>query len=206
MTTADKHSFKPIVTLSVLGKELNVYGTISEPVFITWDVGELLNHQDYDNSISYQKVAESEIMDGSYFYRGEYLQVKVLTEDGLTMFMYHSSNPEAVSYLREIRIKINELKAREHDYTDNGETIINLNKLLESERNKNAQILQEQIQLKKDYIQLNKESIQLHERIKMLLENIGYLIGTAKVVQQEMDELEANKNASSLFKRGGLDA
>lgn len=98
-------------------------------------------------------------------------------------------------------------------YTDNAEAIANLlaeNKelkdLLEAERQRNAEILQEQVQLKKDYIQLNTENIQLQERIKMLLENIGYLTGTAKVLQQEMDELAKIKNASSLSKRGGFDA
>lgn len=81
-----------------------------------------------------------------------------------------------------------------------------LNDLLGAECRKNVEILQEQVQLKKDYIQLNTENIQLQERIKMLLENIDYLTGTAKVLQQEMDELAKIKNASSLSKRGGFDA
>lgn len=98
-------------------------------------------------------------------------------------------------------------------YTDNAEAIANLlaenkelKESLEAERQRNAEILQEQVQLKKDYIQLNTENIQLQERIKMLLENIGYLTGTAKVLQQEMDELAKIKNASSLSQRGGFDA
>lgn len=215
MEKTNKHSFEPIVALNIFGKGLNVYGTISKPVFITWDIGELLNHQDYDNSISAQNVADSQIMDGSYLYRGEYQQVKVLTEDGLTMFMYHSSNPEAVKYLEEIRFKIKEARviANEYVYTDNAEAIANLlaeNKelkdLLEAERQRNAEILQEQVQLKKDYIQLNTENIQLQERVKMLLENIDWLNDTANDIWFDMTEEAKIKNASSLSKRGGFDA
>ena len=91
---------KLVSTKQVLGKELNIYGSVDEPLFLAKDVAEWIEYtktsQGYYNvSKMLQVVNEDEKLLSQLVIGGQTREVWMLTEDGLYELLMQSRKPIA---------------------------------------------------------------------------------------------------------------
>ena len=84
-----------------LGKEINVYGSVEEPLFLAKDVAEWIEHSDSNKMI--QSVDDDEKLIGTMFLSGQNRQCNFLTENGLYEVLMQSRKPIAKQFKRGVK-------------------------------------------------------------------------------------------------------
>lgn len=85
----------------ILGKEIRMFGTINNPLFLAQDVAEWIEHSQTSKMI--KSVDDSEKLMGTIFLSGQNRDVWFLTEDGLYEVCMQSRKPIAKQMKKEIK-------------------------------------------------------------------------------------------------------
>lgn len=85
----------------LLGKEIDVYGTIDEPLFLAKDVAEWIEHTQPSKMV--ETVDEDEKLMGTIFLSGQNREVWMLTEDGLYEVLMQSRKPIAKQFKKGVK-------------------------------------------------------------------------------------------------------
>lgn len=87
------NEIKVINKSMLLGKEIDVYGSVDEPLFLAKDVAEWIEHTQPSKMV--ETVDEDEKLMGTIFLSGQNREVWMLTEDGLyEVFDKFIKNPQ----------------------------------------------------------------------------------------------------------------
>ncbi|MDO4575899.1 MAG: phage/plasmid primase, P4 family [Planctomycetia bacterium] len=92
----------------VFGRELKVYGTFEEPLFLAVDVAEWIEHS--KASVMLETVDEDEKLKETLFTSGQNREMWFLTEDGLYEVLMQSRKPIAKEFKREVKKILRELR------------------------------------------------------------------------------------------------
>ena len=85
------NEIKVINKSMLLGKEIDVYGSVDEPLFLAKDVAEWIEHTQPSKMV--ETVDEDEKLMGTIFLSGQNREVWMLTEDGLYEVLMQSRKP-----------------------------------------------------------------------------------------------------------------
>lgn len=85
----------------LLGKEIDVYGSVDEPLFLAKDVAEWIEHTQPSKMV--ETVDEDEKLMGTIFLSGQNREVWILTEDGLYEVLMQSRKPIAKQFKKGIK-------------------------------------------------------------------------------------------------------
>ena len=85
----------------LLGKEINVYGSVDEPLFLAKDVAEWIEHTQPSKMV--ETVDEDEKLMGTIFLSGQNREVWMLTEDGLYEVLMQSRKPIAKQFKKGVK-------------------------------------------------------------------------------------------------------
>lgn len=85
----------------LLGKEIDVYGSVDEPLFLAKDVAEWIEHTQPSKMV--ETVDEDEKLMGTIFLSGQNREVWMLTEDGLYEVLMQSRKPIAKQFKKGIK-------------------------------------------------------------------------------------------------------
>lgn len=144
---------KLVSTKQVLGKELNIYGSIDEPLFLAKDVAEWIEHSDV--SMMLRKIDGDEkvsLTNPNNVCGGQ--KAWFLTEDGLYELLMQSRKPIAKQFKKEVKRILKELRKGE------------LYSIFEEDaRERNRQIMHLENRLNEDNKLLNKKINELTLRM-----------------------------------------
>ena len=134
---------KLVSTKQVLGKELNIYGSIDEPLFLAKDVAEWIEHSRASEML--KCVDEDEKLMQTILASGQRREMWFLTEDGLYEVLMQSRKPIAKQFKKEVKRILKELRKGE------------LYSIFEEDtRERNRQIMHLEDRLNEDNKLLNK--------------------------------------------------
>ena len=85
----------------LLGKEINVYGSVDDPLFLAKDVAEWIEHTQPSKMV--ETVDEDEKLMGTIFLSGQNREVWMLTEDGLYEVLMQSRKPIAKQFKKGVK-------------------------------------------------------------------------------------------------------
>ena len=85
----------------LLGKEIDVYGSVDEPLFLAKDVAEWIEHTQPSKMV--ETVEEDEKLMGTIFLSGQNREVWMLTEDGLYEVLMLSRKPIAKQFKKGVK-------------------------------------------------------------------------------------------------------
>lgn len=85
----------------LLGKEIDVYGSVDEPLFLAKDVAEWIEHTQPSKMV--ETVDEDEKLIGTIFLSGQNREVWMLTEDGLYEVLMQSRKPIAKQFKKGVK-------------------------------------------------------------------------------------------------------
>lgn len=85
----------------LLEKEIDVYGSIDEPLFLAKDVAEWIEHTQPSKMV--ETVDEDEKLMGTIFLSGQNREVWMLTEDGLYEVLMQSRKPIAKQFKKGVK-------------------------------------------------------------------------------------------------------
>lgn len=85
----------------LLGKEIDVYGSVDEPLFLAKDVAEWIEHTQPSKMV--ETVDEDEKLMGTIFLSGQNREVWMLTEDGLYEVLMQSRKPIAKQFKKGVK-------------------------------------------------------------------------------------------------------
>ena len=92
----------------LLGKQITVYGTKEEPLFLAKDVAEWIEHSDTRKMI--QSIDEDEKLIGTIFLSGQNREAWMLTENGLYEVFMQSRKPIAKEYKKGVKHILKEIR------------------------------------------------------------------------------------------------
>lgn len=95
------NEIKVINKSMLLGKEIDVYGSVDEPLFLAKDVAEWIEHTQPSKMIG--TVDEDEKLMGTIFLSGQNREVWMLTEDGLYEVLMQSRKPIAKQFKKGVK-------------------------------------------------------------------------------------------------------
>lgn len=95
------NEIKVINKSMLLGKEINVYGSVDEPLFLAKDVAEWIEHTQPSKMV--ETVDEDEKLMGTIFLSGQNREVWMLTEDGLYEVLMQSRKPIAKQFKKGVK-------------------------------------------------------------------------------------------------------
>lgn len=95
------NEIKVINKSMLLGKEIDVYGSVDEPLFLAKDVAEWIEHTQPSKMV--ETVDEDEKLMGTIFLSGQNREVWMLTEDGLYEVLMQSRKPIAKQFRKGIK-------------------------------------------------------------------------------------------------------
>ena len=95
------NEIKVINKSMLLGKEIDVYGSVDEPLFLAKDVAEWIEHTQPSKMV--ETVDEDEKLMGTIFLSGQNREVWMLTEDGLYEVLMQSRKPIAKQFKKGIK-------------------------------------------------------------------------------------------------------
>ena len=98
---------KLVSTKQVLGKELNIYGSVDEPLFLAKDVANWIDYNTTKVGQLLRNVDEDEKAVSPIYYNGQVRNMWCLTEDGLYEGLMQSRKPIAKQFKKEERRKKN---------------------------------------------------------------------------------------------------
>lgn len=91
--SASRNEVKLINTSNLLGREINVYGSVDNPLFLAKDVAEWIEYDVSSLNKLVDTVDDDEKLIGTLFRSGQNRQVWFLTEDGLYEVFMQSRKP-----------------------------------------------------------------------------------------------------------------
>lgn len=94
--------------LGILGKKLDFYGSIEEPLFLAKDIAEWIDHTDVSKMI--KSADEDEKLVGTLFLSGQKRQTWFLTEDGVYEVLMQSRKPVAKKLKKDIKLALKEIR------------------------------------------------------------------------------------------------
>ena len=103
-----KEQIKLLKSTEVLGKELNVYGSIEEPLFLAKDVATWIGHKKKQKMVMI--VDDDERLLRTMFGAGQNREVWFLTEDGLYEVLMQSRKPIAKQFKKEVKKILKEIR------------------------------------------------------------------------------------------------
>lgn len=103
-----KEKIKVLKSTEVLGKELNIYGSIEEPLFLAKDVATWIEHTDSQKMAMI--VDDDERLLRTLFGAGQNREVWFLTEDGLYEVLMQSRKPIAKQFKKEVKKILKEIR------------------------------------------------------------------------------------------------
>lgn len=92
-----------IQTATLLGKQIDVYGSIEEPLFLAKDVAQWIEYDSESINKMLQSVEEEEKVTGTIFRSGQNRQMWLLTEDGIYELLMQSRKPIAKKFKKGIK-------------------------------------------------------------------------------------------------------
>lgn len=95
------NEIKVINKSMLLGKEIDVYGSVDEPLFLAKDVAEWIEHTQPSKMV--ETVDEDEKLMGTIFLSGQNREVWMLTEDGLYEVLMQSRKPIAKQFKKGVK-------------------------------------------------------------------------------------------------------
>ena len=95
------NEIKVINKSMLLGKEIDVYGSVDEPLFLAKDVAEWIEHTQPSKMV--ETVDEDEKLMGTIFLSGHNREVWMLTEDGLYEVLMQSRKPIAKQFKKGVK-------------------------------------------------------------------------------------------------------
>ena len=95
------NEIKVINKSMLLGKEINVYGSVDDPLFLAKDVAEWIEHTQPSKMV--ETVDEDEKLMGTIFLSGQNREVWMLTEDGLYEVLMQSRKPIAKQFKKGVK-------------------------------------------------------------------------------------------------------
>lgn len=95
------NEIKVINKSMLLGKEIDVYGSADEPLFLAKDVAEWIEHTQPSKMV--ETVDEDEKLMGTIFLSGQNREVWMLTEDGLYEVLMQSRKPIAKQFKKGVK-------------------------------------------------------------------------------------------------------
>lgn len=95
------NEIKVINKSMLLGKEINVYGSVDDPLFLAKDVAEWIEHTQPSKMV--ETVDEDEKLMGTIFLSGQNREVWMLTEDGLYEILMQSRKPIAKQFKKGVK-------------------------------------------------------------------------------------------------------
>ena len=95
------NEIKVINKSMLLGKEINVYGSVDEPLFLAKDVAEWIEHTQPSKMV--ETGDEDEKLMGTIFLSGQNREVWMLTEDGLYEVLMQSRKPIAKQFKKGVK-------------------------------------------------------------------------------------------------------
>lgn len=133
----------PVIhTQVMLGKNLKVYGTVEEPLFLAKDVANWIEHTHTTKMLS--TVDEDEKLNGTIVHAGQQREVLFLTENGLYEVFMQSRKPIAKVFKKEVKYILKNIRKHGGHLTTekieevllNPDTIIQLAQNLKDEQEK----------------------------------------------------------------------
>lgn len=103
-----KEKIEVLKSTEVLGKELNIYGSIEEPLFLAKDVATWIGHTDSQKMVMI--VDDDERLLRTMFGAGQNREVWFLTEDGLYGVLMQSRKPIAKQFKKEVKKILKEIR------------------------------------------------------------------------------------------------
>lgn len=103
-----KEKIEVLKSTEVLGKELNIYGSIEEPLFLAKDVATWIGHTDSQKMVMI--VDDDERLLRTMFGAGQNREVWFLTEDGLYEVLMQSRKPIAKQFKKEVKKILKEIR------------------------------------------------------------------------------------------------
>lgn len=95
------NEIKVINKSMLLEKEIDVYGSVGEPLFLAKDVAEWIEHTQPSKMV--ETVDEDEKLMGTIFLSGQNREVWMLTEDGLYEVLMQSRKPIAKQFKKGVK-------------------------------------------------------------------------------------------------------
>lgn len=95
------NEIKVINKSMLLGKEIDVYGSVDEPLFLAKDVAEWIEHTQPSKMV--ETVDEDEKLMGTIFLSGQNREVWMLTENGLYEVLMQSRKPIAKQFKKGVK-------------------------------------------------------------------------------------------------------
>lgn len=95
------NEIKVINKSMLLGKEIDVYGSVDEPLFLAKDVAEWIEHTQPSKMV--ETVDDDEKLMGTIFLSGQNREVWMLTEDGLYEVLMQSRKPIAKQFKKGVK-------------------------------------------------------------------------------------------------------
>lgn len=95
------NEIKVINKSMLLGKEIDVYGSVDEPLFLAKDVAEWIEHTQPSKMV--ETVDEDEKLMGTIFLSGQNREVWMLTEDGLYEVLMQSRKQIAKQFKKGVK-------------------------------------------------------------------------------------------------------
>ena len=96
----------------VLGKELTMYGTLEEPLFLAKDVAEWIEYDTAQVGKMIQTVDDDEKLPVKLLRAGQMREMWFLTEDGLYEVLMQSRKPIAKQFKKEVKRILKELRLK----------------------------------------------------------------------------------------------
>lgn len=103
-----KEKIEVLKSTEVLGKELNVYGSIQEPLFLAKDVATWIGHTNPASML--QSIDEDEKLIETMFISGQGREVWFLTEYGLYEVLMQSRKKIAKQFKKEVKRILKEIR------------------------------------------------------------------------------------------------
>ena len=86
---------------TLLGREINIYGTPDEPMFLAKDVAEWIEHTQPSKMVD--NIDEDEKLIGTIFLSGQKREAWLVTEDGLYEILMQSRKPIAKQFKKGVK-------------------------------------------------------------------------------------------------------
>jgi len=108
MRTEEKNVLEVVAEVEILGKKIEMYGSIENPLFLVIDVANWIEHTHTTKMIS--SVEEDEKLNGTIVHSGQKRDVLFLTEDGLYEACMNSRKPIAKQMKKEIKAYLKQIR------------------------------------------------------------------------------------------------
>lgn len=100
-TSASRNEVKLISASNFLGREINVYGSVENPLFLAGDVAEWIEHSNVTEML--RSIDDDEKLTSTILRAGQRRECNFLTEDGLYEVLMQSRKPIAKQFKKGVK-------------------------------------------------------------------------------------------------------